>query len=44
MMLLNTQSGASWRRPDYERWLAEAGFTQVRFQPTPSPAMLIFAS
>jgi SAM-dependent methyltransferase len=44
VMLMNTQAGASWRQPDYERWLAEAGFTQVRFQPTPSPSTLIFAS
>jgi SAM-dependent methyltransferase len=44
IMLLNTQAGASWRQPDYERWLAEAGFTAVRFQPTPTPATLIFAS
>ncbi|HEY2703409.1 MAG TPA: methyltransferase [Candidatus Dormibacteraeota bacterium] len=44
MMLLNTQRGASWRQPDYERWLDEAGFTEVRFQPTHSPATLIFAS
>lgn len=44
IMLLNTQAGASWRQPDYERWLAEAGFTDVRFVPTPSPATLIYAS
>jgi SAM-dependent methyltransferase len=44
VMLLTTQRGASWRQPDYERWLAEAGFTDVRFEPTPSPSTLIFAS
>jgi SAM-dependent methyltransferase len=44
IMLLNSEGGASWRQPDYERWLAEAGFTEVRFEPTSSPPTLIFAS
>lgn len=44
VMLLNTKRGASWRQPDYERWLGEAGFTDVRVEPTPSPSALIFAS
>lgn len=44
VMLLSTQSGASWRMPDYDRWLAGAGFTEVRFEATPSPSTLIFAS
>jgi SAM-dependent methyltransferase len=42
-MLLNTKEGSTWRRPDYRAWLAEAGFTEVSFQDTPSPATLIFA-
>jgi hypothetical protein len=29
--------------PDHQAWLAEAGFEDVSFQPTPSPATLVFA-
>ncbi|HEU5003270.1 MAG TPA: methyltransferase [Actinomycetota bacterium] len=42
-MLLKTRHGATWRRADYEAWLAQAGFTDVSFQPTPSAVTLIFA-
>ena len=42
-MLLNTKQGGTWRRADYRAWLAEAGFHDVSFQPTSSPATLIFA-
>ena len=42
-MLLNTKQGGTWRRADYRAWLAEAGFEDVSFHPTPSPATLIFA-
>jgi SAM-dependent methyltransferase len=42
-MLLNTVQGSTWRRPDYRAWLAEAGFTEVSFQDTQTPATLIFA-
>jgi len=42
-MLLNSKHGGTWRRADYRAWLAEAGFEEVSFQPTPSPATLVFA-
>ncbi|MCF2125375.1 acetylserotonin O-methyltransferase [Strepomyces sp. STD 3.1] len=42
-MLLKSQRGGTWRRADYRTWLTEAGFTDVSFHPTPSPATLITA-
>jgi predicted O-methyltransferase YrrM len=42
-MLLKSRHGTTWRRADYAAWLAKAGFEDVSFQPTPSPATLIFA-
>jgi predicted O-methyltransferase YrrM len=42
-MLLKSKQGGTWRRADYHGWLAKAGFDDVSFQPTPSPATLIFA-
>lgn len=42
-MLLQSKQGNTWCRADYEKWLAEAGFTDIRFDPTPSPSTLIFA-
>ena len=42
-MLLKSKHGGTWRRADYQAWLAKAGFEDVSFQPTPSPATLIFA-
>jgi SAM-dependent methyltransferase len=42
-MLLKSRHGAAWRRADYQAWLAKAGFEDVSYQPTPSPATLIFA-
>jgi predicted O-methyltransferase YrrM len=42
-MLLKSKHGATWRRTDYQAWLAKAGFEDVSFQPTPSPSTLIFA-
>jgi O-methyltransferase domain/Dimerisation domain len=42
-MLLKSKYGGTWRRADYEDWLAEAGFTDVSFQATPSPNTLVFA-
>jgi SAM-dependent methyltransferase len=41
-MLLHSKHGNTWRRSDYERWLAEAGFTDVTFQQTPTPSTLVF--
>jgi SAM-dependent methyltransferase len=42
-MLLQSHHGNTWSRADYEKWLAEAGFTDVTFDATPSPSTLIFA-
>ncbi|MGH3798217.1 MAG: methyltransferase [Pseudonocardiaceae bacterium] len=42
-MLLKSKQGGTWRQADYHAWLAEAGFEHVSFQPTPSPATLVFA-
>lgn len=43
-MLLNTAQGEAWTEPDYRRWLAEAGFSKVSFEPTPTPSTLVYAS
>lgn len=42
-MLLKSKQGGTWRRADYQEWLAKAGFEDVSFEQTPSPATLIFA-
>ena len=42
-MLLQTAQGSTWTRSDYRSWLTEAGFTDVTFQPTASPATLVLA-
>nr|MDT0660584.1 methyltransferase [Micromonospora sp. DSM 115978] len=42
-MLIKSKKGSTWRRADYQVWLAEAGFEEVSFHSTPSPATLIFA-
>jgi SAM-dependent methyltransferase len=42
-MLLKSKKGRTWRRADYQAWLALAGFEEVSFHPTPSPTTLIFA-
>jgi len=42
-MLLKSKQGGTWRRADYQAWLTKAGFEDISFQPTPSPATLIFA-
>lgn len=42
-MLLKSKKGGTWRRADYQTWLAEAGFEDVSFHPTPSPTTLVFA-
>jgi SAM-dependent methyltransferase len=42
-MLLKSRHGTTWRRADYQTWLAKAGFEDVSFQLTPSPTTLIFA-
>ncbi|GGT84800.1 methyltransferase [Streptomyces violascens] len=43
MMLLQTRHGSTWTKHDYEVWLQEAGFTDISFHPTPSPATLVLA-
>ncbi|WP_226961827.1 MULTISPECIES: class I SAM-dependent methyltransferase [Streptomyces] len=42
-MLLKSKRGGTWRRADYHAWLVKAGFSDITFQPTPSPATLVFA-
>lgn len=42
-MLLKSKQGGTWRRADYAAWLAKAGFDDITFHPTPSPATLVFA-
>ncbi|SCL32318.1 Ubiquinone/menaquinone biosynthesis C-methylase UbiE [Micromonospora pallida] len=42
-MLLKSRQGGTWRRSDYHAWLTKAGFENISFQPTPSPATLVFA-
>jgi hypothetical protein len=42
-MLLASKEGACWSRADYAAWLARAGFHDVTFHPTPTPATLIIA-
>lgn len=43
-MLVHMKEGSTYRRADYEKWLKEAGFQKVDFEPTPSPATLVYAS
>jgi ubiquinone/menaquinone biosynthesis C-methylase UbiE len=42
-MLVRTKAGAAWRRADYQGWLRQAGFQNVTFEPTATPATLIYA-
>ncbi|MFF0114962.1 methyltransferase [Streptomyces prasinus] len=42
-MLLKSKKGGTWRRADYRAWLTKAGFEEVSFHPTPSPATLVLA-
>jgi len=42
-MLLKSKQGGTWRRADYHAWLTKAGFEDVSFQPTSTPATLVFA-
>lgn len=42
-MLLKSKQGGTWRRADYLAWLTKAGFEDVSFHPTPSPATLVLA-
>ena len=42
-MLLQSKQGTTWRRADYQTWLAQAGFQDITVQPTATPTTLIFA-
>lgn len=42
-MLLKSKQGGTWRRADYHAWLTKAGFEDIAFHPTPSPATLVLA-
>lgn len=42
-MLLKSKQGGTWRRADYQSWLTKAGFSDITFHPTPSPATLVIA-
>lgn len=42
-MLIQSREGAAWRKADYRGWLADAGFTSVEFQTTPTPSTLVWA-
>lgn len=42
-MLIQSKHGTTWRRGDYRQWLTEAGFTDIVFDPGPTPSTLIFA-
>ncbi|MDG4809531.1 class I SAM-dependent methyltransferase [Micromonospora sp. WMMD1120] len=42
-MLLKSRQGGTWRRAEYQSWLTKAGFDDVTFHPTPSPATLVIA-
>jgi SAM-dependent methyltransferase len=42
-MLLKSKQGATWRRADYQAWLTKAGFEDVTFRTTSSPATLVLA-
>jgi SAM-dependent methyltransferase len=42
-MLLKSRRGETWRRADYHAWLTKAGYEEISFQPTHSPATLVFA-
>lgn len=41
-MLLKSRQGRTWRQADYRAWLGKAGFDDISFQPTPSPATLVY--
>lgn len=42
-MLLKSKQGGTWRRADYQAWLTKAGFEDVSFQSSSTPASLVFA-
>ncbi|GAA4444318.1 methyltransferase [Phytohabitans houttuyneae] len=42
-MLLKSRQGTTWRQADYHAWLTKAGFDDISFHPTPSPATVILA-
>jgi SAM-dependent methyltransferase len=42
-MLVNTQAGATYTESEYRDWLKEAGFSEIRVEPTEGPAALVYA-
>ena len=42
-MLLQTTQGSTWTRSDYRSWLSAAGFADITFKTTGSPATLVLA-
>jgi SAM-dependent methyltransferase len=42
-MLLKSKQGRTWCRSDYQSWLTKAGFEDISFHATPSPATVVFA-
>ncbi|GHF70481.1 putative O-methyltransferase YrrM [Amycolatopsis bartoniae] len=42
-MLLKSKQGRTWRQADYQSWLAKAGFEDISFHSTPSPATVVLA-
>lgn len=40
-MLVGTQAGASYSRPEYAAWLEATGFAGIRYQPLPGPSALM---
>lgn len=42
-MLLKSSNGGTWRRADYAAWLSRAGFADVTFHATGTPATLAIA-
>ncbi|MEU1751908.1 class I SAM-dependent methyltransferase [Micromonospora matsumotoense] len=42
-MLLKSKRGGTWRRADYQAWLAKAGFEDVTFHSTRSPTTVVLA-
>lgn len=42
-MLLRTERGSTYARTDYERWLHEAGFREVRFDPVDADRHIVTA-
>jgi ubiquinone/menaquinone biosynthesis C-methylase UbiE len=42
-ILFHSSTGRGWRAADYRRWLEQTGFEDIAFEPTDTPATLIYA-